>query len=244
MDVPRTVTAALDDRPVEGRCCLEAGAGVGNTSAGLLDAGASRIYAVTNDSEHARTTRDRVLDAPSRPDASDRLAVLDADLRAIPLPDDSVDLIAAHALCNVLDPAALGTVAEELRRVAAPGCPLVVDDYEPLPDDAAVRELFAVENAAAQLATGRPALTFYPAPVLRRFFTGDGWRVERERTLLDPVPWTANHLSAHASAAAAFATDCDGDVGDALAARADRLATDIGAESTGRMYSLAFRLAE
>jgi len=243
MDVPRTVTTALADRPVEGRRCLEAGAGVGNTSAGLLDAGAARVYAVTNDRDHARRTRERVADDSARSDAPHRLAVLDADLRAIPLPDDTIDLITAHGLCNVLDPAALSTVADELRRVAVPGCHLVVDDYEPPPDDAAVRDLFAVENAAAELATGRPALTFYPASFLRRFFAGDGWHFDREQTLLDPVPWTTDHLSAHADAATAFAGDCDVAVGDPLTGRADRLATEIGSESVGRMYSLAFRLS-
>jgi len=248
MDVPSTVTTALDDRPVDGRRCLEAGAGVGNTTAGLLDAGASRVYAVTNDREHALTTRERIAggqdaDTDSHPAARDRLAVLHADLRAIPLPEESVDLVTAHGLCNVLDPAALSRIADELQRVAAPGAHLVVDDYAPLPETAAVRDLFAVENAAAELATGRPALTFYPSSFLRDLFAGAGWAFERERTLLEPVPWTESHLSAHADAAASFAADCADDAGAALAARAERLATDIGSESVGRMYSLAFRLA-
>ncbi|VTT86220.1 unknown [Halorubrum sp. DM2] len=236
MDVPSTVTTALDDRPVEGRRCLEAGAGVGNTTVGLLDAGASHVYAITNDREHAMTTREQATAE------SDRLAVLEADLRAIPLPDESVDFVTAHGLCNVLDLAALSTVADELRRVAAPGCHLVVDDYDSLPETAAVRDLFAVENAAAELATGRPALTFYPSSFLRDLFVGESWTFERERTLLDPVPWTASHLSAHADAATLFAANCPDDVGERLAERAERLATEIGSESTGRMYSLAFRL--
>ena len=238
MAVPSTVTAALADRPVEGRRCLEAGAGVGNTTAGLLDAGAERVYAVTNDREHARKTRERVADDTR----SDRLAVLDADLRTLALSDDSIDLITAHGLCNVLDPAALSAVAATFRRVAAPGCHLVIDDYAPLPETAAVRELFAVENAASELATGGPALTFYPPDALRRCFVGGGWSFDRERTLLDPVPWTAAHLSAHADAARDHAAACPGDLGDRLAARADRLAAEIGSESAGRMYSLAFRL--
>ncbi|MFB6074261.1 MAG: class I SAM-dependent methyltransferase [Haloarculaceae archaeon] len=260
MDVPSTVAAALEDRPVAGRRCLEAGAGVGNATAGLLEAGAEHVYAVTNDREHARATRERV-HAAEADDA--RLTVLEADLRAIPLPDDSVDLLTAHALCNVLDPAALAAVAAELRRVAAPGCHLVVDDYDPLPEAAAVRDLFAVEDAAARLATGRAALTFYPAGFLRRFFAGDGWRFERERTLLDPVPWTEQHLAAHAARTRSFAvdrpaaaagrpvddtdppatTDRSVDGGEGLAARARRLADEIGSESAGRMYSLAFRLS-
>ena len=235
MNVPVTVTAALADRPVAGRRCLEAGAGAGNATAGLLEAGASRVYSVSNEREDVRTTRRR-----AGPD--DRLTVLEADLRAIPLPDASVELVTAHGLCNVLDPAALSAVAGELTRVAAPGCHLVVDDYDPLPVGAAVRDLFAVENAAAVLATDHAALTFYPAVFLCRQFAGHGWSFDRERTLLDPVPWTARHLAAHAEAATSLAADLPDDVGDPLAERADRIAAEIGSESVGRMYSLAFRL--
>jgi len=127
MDVPHTVTAALDDRSVAGKRCLEAGAGAGNATAGLLANGADRVYAVTNDRDHARTTRRRVDDDGDDGDDDgddgdgDRLAVLEADLRATPLPADSVDVITAHGLCNVLDPAALAAIAEEFSRVAAPG---------------------------------------------------------------------------------------------------------------------------
>jgi len=238
MDVPTTVATALDDRPVAGRRCLEAGAGTGNTTAGLLDAGAAHVAAATNDREHARTTRDRFSDA----EGGSRLSVVEADLRAIPLPDDSVDLVTAHGLCNVLEPATLEPIADELTRVAAPGAHLVVDDYAPLPESAAIRDLFAVENAAAELATGDPALTFYPPSLLRHAFAGHGWTFDRTRTLLDPVPWTESHVSAHADAAASFAAQCPDDVGDPLAARAERLASEIGSESVGRMYSLAFRL--
>lgn len=239
MDVPRTVAVALDDRSVAGRRCLEAGAGAGNATAGLLANGAARVYAVTNDRDHARTTRRRVAEADG-----DRLAVLEADLRAIPLPDDSVDVITAHGLCNVLDPASLSAVTEELSRVAAPGAQLVVDDYDPLPDEAAIDELFAVENAASELARGRPALTFYPAAFLRRFFAGHGWEFERTRTLLEPVPWTESHVSAHADRAASVAAERPGEPGETLAATARRLASELGSESVGRMYSLAFRLPD
>lgn len=251
MDVPRTVTVALADRPVEGRRCLEAGAGVGSTSAGLLAAGASRVYAITNDRRHALSTRDRVGGEHGRSagangrrsGVAERLAVLEADLRAIPLPDESVDLITAHGLCDFLEPPALSRIVDELHRVAAPGSHLVVDDYDPLPEDAAVRDLFAVENAASELATGRSALTFYPSSLLRDLFAGTGWTFDRERTLLDPVPWTASHLSAHADATASFAAACPSGIGDSLVERAERLAADIGEESAGRMYSLAFQLS-
>ena len=219
-----------------GKTCLEAGAGVGNATAGLLAAGADRVYAVTDDRDHARTVRERV-----GRDAAGRTAVVEADLRETPLPDDSVDVITAHGLFNVVPAASLSAVAAEPTRVAAPGCHLVVDDYEPPPDDALVRDLFAVENAAAELAGGRPALTFYPAEALRRLFAGYGWEYDRKRTLLDPVPWTESHLDAHAAAARESASALPDELGDPLAAAADRLAERIGEESVGTMYSVAMR---
>ncbi len=277
MDVPQTVTAALEDRPVSGAVCLEAGAGVGNTTAGLLAAGAKRVYAVTNERADARTVRDRVVrgdqgrtardastrtdrdastrtdrdastrtdrDASTRTDrdASSRTVLLEADVRALPLAADSVDVVTAHGLFNVLPPETLAAVAAELTRVAAPGCHLVVDDYRPLPADAAVRDLFAVENAASELAYGRPALTFYPSRVLRDLFVGRGWTYDRTRTLLDPVPWTASHLAAHAAATREAASELPAALRAPLTARADRLAETIGRESAGAMYSVAFRL--
>ncbi|KAB1198702.1 MULTISPECIES: class I SAM-dependent methyltransferase [Haloferax] len=239
MDVPTTVSTALEDRPVSGAVCLEAGAGVGNTTAGLLAAGASRVYAVTNDAAHAKAVSERV--ARAEPD---RTAVLEADLRSLPLADDSVEIITAHGLFNVLPPESLDAVVGEFRRVASPGCHLVVDDYEPLPSDAAIRELFALENATSELARGRPALTFYPADVVRRLFVGDGWTFDREWTLLDPVPWTENHVRAHANVARSFASKLPDELGDQLAADADRLETAIGSESVGEMYSIAFQYPE
>ena len=251
MNVPRTVTTALEDRPIEGAVCLEAGAGAGNTTAGLLATGAARVYAVTDDRKHAKSTLERIRgsdgdDDPNR--AHNRLAVLEADLRAIPLPDDSVEIVTAHGLFNVVPPADLDAIVGELTRVAAPGCHLVVDDYEPLPDDAAVRDLFALENAAAELADGRPMLTFYPAAALRRLFVGTGWTFDRQRTLLDPVPWTEAHVEAHADVVRSRADALSAAGGSALAGslreRADALADAIGSESTGEMYSLAFRRSE
>lgn len=252
MDVPRTVTTALEDRPIEGAVCLEAGAGVGNTTAGLLANGAARVYAVTDDRTHAETTLERVR-SPTDDDGNDdprrarnRLAVLEADLRAIPLLDDAVEVITAHGLFNVVPPADLDAIVGELTRVAAPGCHLVVDDYAPLPDDAAVRDLFALENAAARLADGEPMLTFYPAAALGRLFAGYGWTVDRHRTLLDPVPWTESHLEAHAAVVRSRvdALPADSELGAALLERADALVDAIGSESAGEMYSLALRRPE
>jgi SAM-dependent methyltransferase len=236
MDVPRTVRAALADRPVEGAVCLEAGAGVGNTTCGLLDAGAERVYAVTNDPEHARLVRDRI-----GTDQQSRASVLEADVRALPLPTDSVELVTAHGLFNLVAPAELEAIVAEVTRVASPGSHLVVDDYEPLPEGAEMRRLFALENAATEAADGRPAVTFYPVDVLRRLFVGSGWTFDRRATLLDPVPWTESHVRAHVGVARRAAERIDGEVGTRLATAAERAGAEIGSESAGEMYSLAFR---
>ena len=234
MDVPTTVRTALEDQPIAGAICLEAGAGLGNATAGLLDAGAERVYAVTDDAEHARTTRRRAAAA-----ASDRNVVLEADLRALPLSANSIDVITAHGLCNVLAPPALDAVAAELTRVAAPGCRLIVDDYEPLPADAPVSELFALENAVAEQTDGGPALTFYPSDVIVALFGRYGWESSRKTTLLDPVPWTRSHLDAHAEAVRARAKKLPDAARDRLVSEAERLVATVGDDRCGKMYSVA-----
>ena len=229
-----TVREALADRPVEGAVCLEAGAGAGRMTEALLEAGAGRVYAVTDDPDHAVAVRDRFDD--------DRLAVLRADLRATPLPADSIDLLTAHALFNVLPSAVAADVAAELTRVARPGADLVVDDYAPIPASAPVRRLFAVENAAAELADGAPALTFHSPAGVRRLFAGHGWRHERTRTLLDPVPWHADLVDAHLSVVRETVGGLDGELADELLAEARQRADAARDTEVGEMYSLALSL--
>ncbi|WP_276259273.1 class I SAM-dependent methyltransferase [Haloglomus litoreum] len=231
--IPDTVTDALADVPVEGATALEAGAGVGNGTAGLLAAGAETVYSVTDEADHARTVRERC------PGAS----ALQADLRAVPLPDDTIDVVLAHGLFNVLPNETAAAVATELTRVVAPGGWLVLDDYDPHPPDSRIRRLYAVENALAELARARPAYVFHPAEELRALFTGHGWIHERTATLLDPVPWTHEHMQAHADAARRAATAVPDELADPLLERAERLAAE-GEDPTGRMYSLALRYDE
>ncbi|WP_290814502.1 class I SAM-dependent methyltransferase [Halovivax sp.] len=234
MDVPSTVRAAIEDVPVEGARCLEAGAGAGNMSAALREAGAADVLAVTNDRSHATEVRDRFDGGPP--------SAVRADLRSTPLADDSVSVVTAHALFNVVTPADAAAIAAEFSRVAEPGAWLVVDDYAPIPHDG-VRALFAAENAAAELADAAPALTFYPSTHLRRLFEAEGWRFERERNLLDPVPWTAALLDAHADLARENAARLDDPIAAALRGEATRRRERLGdGVETGRMYGLAFRL--
>jgi SAM-dependent methyltransferase len=237
MEVPETVRTAVDDRHVDGSVCLEAGAGAGNMSAALLDAGAEGVYAVTNDPDHAEDVRERFAD-------EDRLTVLEGDLRETPLPDDSVDLVTAHALFGVVEPATAAEIVADLTRVARPGAHLVVDDYAPIPTDAPIRQLFAVENAAAELADARPALAFYPADGFRRLCRGYGWTHDRTKTLLAPVPWGEDLVDAHVDIVRETAAKLPEDLREALLTAAERRADAARNTSVGEMYSLALRLPE
>jgi hypothetical protein len=281
-EVPGTVRATLSGVPVAGAVCLEAGAGAGGATVGLLAAGAEHVVAVTNDAEDAVVARDRAVaferqlqargrtrgshaDDGGRAAAStatdhdhtveadvgagteagpDRASVVCGDLRSIPLPADSVDLITAHALCNVLEPADLLEIAAELTRVAAPDAWLVVDDYAPSAAGGAAADLFAVENAAAHLADGRAAYTFYPAAMLERVFAGEGWVLTEERTLLEPVPWSPELLDAHRDVVRASAARLCAPLADSLVDRAERIRAAVdGPVECGRMYGLQFRPA-
>lgn len=239
MDVPTTVTAALEDHDVSGAVCLEAGAGVGNMTAGLLATDASCIYSVTNDRSDARMVRDRIGLAESG-----RVAVLEADLCAIPIENDSIDIITAHGLCNVLTPASLATIVEEMTRVSAPNGLLIIDDYEPPPNTAGIRELFAVQNAVSELADGRSSLTFYPPSILRAVFSDAAWEFDQKRTLLNPVPWTENHITAHTEVALNAAAKLPDPLREILTTEVERRAKRIDEESVGTMYSLTMRLCE
>jgi len=233
-EIPETIATALADVPVAGRHCLEAGAGAGNATAALLDEGAARVAAVTNDADHAATVRDRFRDER-------RATAVLADLRAIPLPDDTVDVVTAHGLFNVVAPPAVTPVVDELTRVTAPGGWLVVDDYDPI--DGPVRDLFALANAVGELADAQPTFTFYPRTHLRDLVTAAGWQHQWTRTLLDPVPWTADLLDAHAELIREDAAALPEELADATETRLrqvrERAADGV---DVGQMYSLAFRL--
>lgn len=236
-DVPETVLEALEEVPVEGVTCLEAGAGAGNATAALRERSAAQVFAVTNDGDHAATVRERFRD-------DDATATIRADLRSIPLPDDSVEIVTAHALFNVVATTETAAIVDELTRVAAPGGWLVVDDYDPIPS-AEVRELFAVANAVGELTEERPTFTFYPRDHLRALFDAHGWRRVRTKPLLDPVPWTTELLDTHLELLVERTTDLPDDIATPLRERARSVRERAGdGVETGEMYSLAFQLPE
>jgi SAM-dependent methyltransferase len=231
--VPATLRTALEDVPVTGSTCLEAGAGAGNATAALRERGAGRVYAVTDDDAHVRDVADRF-------DADEAAVPVRGDLRAIPLPDDAVEVVTAHALFNVVSTTEIADIVAELTRVIEPGGYLVVDDYGPIPD-APVRELFAVANAVGELDDARPTFTFYPRPHVRALLEGFGWSHEWSRTLLDPVPWTSELLDTHTELIRERADDLPDELGGPLKDHArtvrDRLGDGV---ETGEMYSLVF----
>ena len=149
-------------------------------------------------------------------------------------------MVLAHGLFNVLPNEAATSIAAELTRVVAPGGWLVVDDDDPHPPDSRIRQLYGVENALTELAEARPAYVFHPADELRTLFEGHGWTHERTTTLLEPVPWTQEHMEAHVEAARQTATAVPDEIADPLLERAERLAAE-GEDPTSRMYSLALR---
>ena len=234
-DIPETVRTALADVPVSGARCLEAGAGVGHTTAGLVSEGAAHVTAVTNNADHAATVTDRFAEEES-------VATLLGDLRSLPLPDDAVDLVTAHGLFNVVTPSELTPIVAELTRVTAPDGWLVVDDYDPL--DGPVRELFGLANAVGELRDSRPPYTFYPREHVRALVTAHGWAHERTKTLLDPIPWTPDLLDDHAALIRDDLATLPDDLADALATRVEQVRDRAGdGVETGVMYSLAFRRA-
>lgn len=231
------VVDALADVPIADRPCLEAGAGVGNATAGLRDAGGAPVFGISNEAEHVRDLREAFR-------GDDAVVPLLADLRRIPLADDAVEVATAHCLFNVLAPAEASPVVAELTRVVAPGGWLVVDDYAPLPDGP-VRDLFALENAVGTLAESSRPYTFYPPAHLRSLFEARGWELARERTLLDPVPWSDELLDAHADLVEAGVADLPADLAEALRDRLTAVGERAaGGVDAGELYSLAFRRVE
>lgn len=232
--LPETVTTAIADVPVAGATCLDAGAGTGSMALALAQAGADRVLTVTDDRGHATDVRARI--------EGDPVAVLEADLRATPVRSRVADVVTAHALFNVLAPAAAWAVVGELSRVAAPDADLIVVDYAPLPDGV-VADLFALENAVGVLRDGVPAYTFYPAGLVAALFAAHGWTHVGTETLLDPVPWSAALLGEHAALAREGAAAIDSPLGPALADHVDAVETrvpDTGVDA-GRFYAIHCR---
>ena len=234
-DIPDTVTEALSGVRTAGRPALEAGAGAGNATAALRAGEAAPVYAVTNDREHAAGVRERFT-------GDGGVRTIRADLQAIPLPVDAVEVVTAHALFNLVPTTDVAAIVAELTRVTAPGGTVVVDDYGPVPDEP-TRALFGVGNAVSELVDATPTYTFYPAAHLRSLFEAAGWSHAETTTLLEPVSWTGDLLDAHAEIASDRAGVLPEPLASALREHIERVRAAVGEQSeTGRMYSIRLDL--
>jgi Methyltransferase domain. len=233
-DIPGTLTDSLAGVPTAGRAALEAGAGAGGATAALRAGDASPVYSITNEREHATGVHEQF--------PGDGVVTLQADLRAIPLPDDAVEVVTAHALFNVVPTTDAAAIVEELTRVTAAGGTVVVDDYAPVPDGD-TRALFGAGNAVSELVECEPTYTFYPASHLRGLFEAAGWEHTETTTLLDPVPWTAELLDAHAEIASDRTELPPDPLASALRDHIEHVREEIGERSdTGGMCSLRLGL--
>ncbi|MFB6104274.1 MAG: class I SAM-dependent methyltransferase [Halobacteriaceae archaeon] len=227
------VAAAVDPVEVTDRVCLDVGAGHGDSTAALLEAGAAHVVSVDHDPARVQALATRF---------EERCTPLLADLRCLPIASASVEVVLAHAVCNQFEPAALWRVAAELARVATSGATLVVDDYDPLPTDAAIRPVFALEDAATYLAMGRPAQTFYPPALVAAILVAHGWTHLAETTLLDPVPWTDAHRRAHEQAVRDAAAPLSPPLQSAIETVLEDL--HVPPDRVGRLWSQRFRCTD
>jgi ubiquinone/menaquinone biosynthesis C-methylase UbiE len=116
-DSVRAVSGVLNGRP--DASVLDIGAGSGDFARSLLRE--RRVELLVGDS------RQEVLQVARRNLANtNRVSFLQADVRALPLPDDAVDVAHASLLLHHLDPADVVLALREMRRVARDG--VVVND--------------------------------------------------------------------------------------------------------------------
>jgi len=99
------------------------------------------------------------------------------------LEEETIDLITAHMLVNVVTPVDLLLILKELTRVAKKKALMVVNDYNPLCSYQTERshlvdELFRIENAVSYLANGEPALVWYPSEYITELLELLGWEIE------------------------------------------------------------------
>jgi len=188
----------MKDVNVEGSICLEAGTGAGNMTRYLVKRGAKLVYSISNNQEHLDYARSKLSD-----EAAKRVRFINADLRRLNfLSDNTIDLITAHMLINVVPAVELFLIFKELTRVAKKGALIVINDYNPLSSyiterSHLVEELFRIENAISYLVEGKPALVWYPSEYITDLLQLSGWKLESVRLLYHKTPWERELLQEH-----------------------------------------------
>ena len=189
---------SMKDVNVEGSICLEAGTGAGNMTRYLVQRGAKLVYSISNNQEHLDYARSKLSDEEAK-----RVRFINADLRRLNfLSDNTIDLITAHMLINVVPAVELFLIFKELTRVAKKGALIVINDYNPLSSyitkrSRLVEELFRIENAISYLVEGKPALVWYPSEYITDLLQLSGWKLESVRLLYHKTPWERELLQEH-----------------------------------------------
>jgi len=190
--------STIDKINITGLTCLEAGTGAGNMTRWLAKKGAKVVYSISNNLEHLDYARRRL---PKK--YIKNVKFIKADLRKLDfLEEETIDLITAHMLINVVTPVDLFFIFKELTRVAKNKALMVVNDYNPLCSyqterSHLVEELFRIENAVSYLANDEPALIWYPSEYIIELLELLGWEIETMELMYDKTPWGKELLKEH-----------------------------------------------
>ena len=188
----------MEEVPVEGQICLEAGTGAGNMTCYLIERGARLVYSISNNQEHLDYAQSRL----SREDEK-KVKFINADLQNLEfISSGSIDLTTAHMLLNVVQPAELFLIFKELTRVIKKDGYLIINDYNPLLSyqmdrTYLVEELFKLENAVHQLVNDKPALVWYSSDYVSDLLQTLGWNIHSTNLLFDKTPWSKQLLQEH-----------------------------------------------
>jgi ubiquinone/menaquinone biosynthesis C-methylase UbiE len=192
------ILISMDGIHIKDLTCLEAGTGAGNMTRYLLKKGSKLVYSISNNQEHLDYARKRLSDEEAK-----RVKFINADLRKLNfLSDETIDLITAHMLINVVPPVDLFQIFKELSRVAKKGTLMVVNDYNPLSSyqtkrSLLVEKLFKIENAIYYMVEGEPALVWYPSEYITDLLQLLNWKVESVKLLYHKTPWEKELLREH-----------------------------------------------
>jgi len=188
----------MSDVPIKGLICLDAGTGTGGMTRYLVERGAKLVFSISNNQEHLDYARSKCSTEEIR-----KIRFVNADLADLKfLSSETVDLITAHMLINVVYPIKLFSIFKELTRVARKNSLLTIIDYNPLytyqtDKSHLVEELFKIENAIHYLVEGEPALIWYPSEYIINSLQLLGWMPESINLIYSKTPWEKELLNEH-----------------------------------------------
>ncbi|HOC52522.1 MAG TPA: class I SAM-dependent methyltransferase [Caldisericia bacterium] len=162
----------MNDISIKGLICLDAGTGTGGMTRYLVRKGAKFVYSVSNNEEYLDYARSNCSTNELR-----KIKFINTDLSDLNfLSVESVNLITAHMLINLVSPIKLFLIFKELTRAARKGCLLIIIDYNPfftyqMDRSYLIEELFRIENAIHYLVEGEPAMIWYPSEYIIIYYS-------------------------------------------------------------------------